>query len=170
MSTSHTASSKSRIRAQASVEMLAYLAFFLLVFVVTISTFFFLQSQETARAENAYAQQIAYSFADSIQRAFMAGPGFSQSVAIPPTLLGKPYSLAISHSGAAASAQTGIVYVWWDSPGQSGSFSATTITTNYEATTTPGFISNDVNLIRINSSIGSVNMTNSNGMIRFTKG
>jgi hypothetical protein len=151
--------------------MLAYLAFFLLVFVVTISTFFFLQSQETARAENAYAQQIAYTFADSIQRAFMAGPGFSQSVAIPSTLLGKPYIIAVSHASDPGSSQTGIVYVWWNSPGQSGSFSAPTVTTSYSlSANVPGYITDDGKLIWMNSSIGTINMTNVNGMISFKRG
>ena len=157
--------------AQASVEMLSYLAFFLVVFVAAMSTFLFLQSQETARAENAYAREIAYSFSDSIQRAFMAGDGFSQNVAIPPTLLGKQYLIAVSHASSPASAQTGLVYVWWDSSGQTGSFSAPTVTANYSAQYVPGFIStSNPGIILINSTIGSVNMTNYNGMIRFTKG
>ena len=159
------------MRAQASVEMLSYLAFFLLVFVAVMSTFLFLQSQENARAENAYAKEIAFSFSDSIQRAFMAGDGFSQSVDISPTLLGKPYTIAVSHAIALPiSSQTGLVYVWWNSPGQTGSFSAPTVTADYDAPNTQGFIQNDGNVILINSSIGRVNMTNDNGQIIFTKG
>jgi hypothetical protein len=155
--------------------MLTYLAFFLVIFTAAVSTFMFLQTQETARAENAYAQQIAYSFANSIQNAFIAGPGFYQNVTIPQSLLGKPYTIAVSHADNPIGSQTGMVYVEWNSPGQSGSFSAPTITTNYSAVACcspplPSYIQNIGNLIVINSSVGNINMYNINGQIRFTQG
>ena len=133
-----------RMRAQAAVEMLSYAAFFLLVFVASVSVFFQQESQGLTRAESAYAQQIADSFADSIQTAFVAGPGFSQQVSIPHDLLGKPYKILVSYSPPPSSAETGFVYVEWNGVSGSTSFSAKTITSAYSvkaSTVNPPFIS-----------------------------
>ena len=50
--------------------MLAYAAFFFAVFVTAVIVFLQVQTQELTRAENAYAQEIAYGFADSVHTAF----------------------------------------------------------------------------------------------------
>ena len=116
--------------------MLSYAAFFLLVFVASMSIFFQQQVQGMARAESAYAQQIAGSFAYSIQTAFVAGPGFSQQVSIPRDLLGKPYKIVLSKGLAPASAETGFVYVEWQGASGSTSVSEPTITAAYQGTST----------------------------------
>jgi hypothetical protein len=143
MSTSNTAERsglKTRARAQAAVEVLSYAAFFLLIFVATVAVFFQQQSQGLTRAENAYAQEIASGFADHIQTAFVAGPGFSQTFAIPKTLLGKPYKISLSAAPSPSSRETGFVYIDWQGPSGSASFSSPTITTAYSATAFGGFI------------------------------
>ena len=131
-STSHTKSE----RGQAAVEMLAYAAFFFAVFVTAVAIFLQVQTQELTRAENAYAQEVAYGFADSIQTAFVAGPGFSQQVSIPRDLLGKPYKIVLSKGLAPASAETGFVYVEWQGASGSTSVSEPTITAAYQGTST----------------------------------
>jgi len=135
-------------RAQAAVEVLAYSAFFMLVFVAIVAVFFQQQSQGLTRAENAYAQEIAYGFADHIHTAFVAGPGFSQKVDIPNRLLGKPYKIALSYGSDPASKETGFVYVEWQGSSGNASFSAPTITTAYTPVTSGNFIT-----IRANSSL-----------------
>jgi len=136
------------LRAQAAVEVLAYSAFFMLVFVATVAIFFQQQSQGLTRAENAYAQEIAYGFADHIHTAFVAGPGFSQTVTIPNRLLGKPYIIALSFDPSPATTETGFVYVEWQGSSGNASFSAPTITTAYKPTTTGG-VNNDNGFITI---------------------
>jgi len=136
-------------RAQAAVEVLAYSAFFMLVFVAVVAVFFQQQSQGLTRAENAYAQEIAYGVADHIHTAFVAGPGFSQTIAIPNKLLGKPYKIALSYGNNPATRETGFVYVEWRGPSGNASFSAPTITTAYKPTTTSN---NDTGFITLRNS------------------
>jgi len=119
-------------RGQAAVEVLSYAAFFFLVFVSAVAVFLSVQGQELARAQNAYAQEIAYGLADSVHTAFVAGPGFSQTLSLPRDILGRPYSVSISRSLDASSAATGFVYVEWQSGGKSAVFSAATVTSDYQ--------------------------------------
>ena len=128
------------VSGQAAVELLAYAAFFLLIFVSSVAVFSQQQSQGLTRAESAYAQQIALSFADSIQTAFVAGPGFSQQVSIPHDLLGKPYKLVLSKGLSPASTETGFVYVEWNGIRGNTSFSAPAITSAYSVTESGSFI------------------------------
>lgn len=114
------------------MEVLTYAAFFFLVFVSAVAVFLSVQNQELSRAQNAYAQEIAYGLADSIHTAFVAGPGFVQTVSLPRNILGKPYSISISRSPDASSIATGFVYIEWQSGGKSASFSAPTVTANYQ--------------------------------------
>jgi hypothetical protein len=151
------------------VELLAYAAFFLFILVSAVGVFLFLQSQETSRAQNAYAQEIAYGFSDSIGVAFTAGPGFYQKVALPPSLLGSNYALAVSKNPNAASFRTGLVYVYWNSSGKPSSFSAPTATASYIFQSVPGQIWGDGELIFISPSAGNLNMSNSNGSISIRK-
>ncbi len=166
-------SKTSAFRAQAAVELMSYAAFFLLILVATIAIFFQTQSQETTRAENAYAQEIAYGFADHIRTAFIAGSGFSENFTIQPSILGKPYRILVSGYGASpASVETGIVYVEWQGPGGNASFSAPTVTAAYGVTTYGQFITHPPgNFIVIDSEYGqSLLMNNTNGVIRISKG
>ncbi|MCX8196896.1 MAG: hypothetical protein N3G80_01090 [Candidatus Micrarchaeota archaeon] len=128
------------IKAQAAIELIAYASFFLLLFVATVGIFFQQQAQGLYRAENAYAQEIAFSFADAIYTAFVAGPGFSQRVQLPKDILGKPYNISISFSSAPSQTETGFVYVEWASPLGPGVFAAATVTTSYDALTSGQFI------------------------------
>ena len=164
----HFAKGAACARAQAAVELLTYSAFFLFVFVVGVSAFFFIQSQETMRAENAYAQQLAYGFADNIQTAIIAGPGFEETVYIPDKLLGRDYVIAVSRGQDASAQQTGFVYINWGN--NSGGMSAPTMTADY-AYVSPqdGSIWHEESLIFIKSSIGRLNISNVEGQIRFSK-
>ena len=154
--------------------MLGYAAFFMLVFVIAMVVFFQMQSQELSRAENAFAQEVAYSFADSIRTAFIAGSGFSQSVAVPPDILGKPYVIGVSHSGDPGISETGFVYVYWQGQLRNASLSAPTVTSDYGMVTSGSFMTGDkgAEIIRINpaGNCQVVNMTNINGRIIFSKG
>ena len=109
-------------------------SFFLLVFVASVAIFLQQESQGLSRAESAYAQQIAGSFADSIQTAFVAGPGFSQQVSIPRDLLGKPYKIQVSYGPSAASTETGFVYVEWQGASGDASLSAPDDNDSYKVT------------------------------------
>jgi hypothetical protein len=160
------------LHGQAAIELLAYAAFFLLVFVSAVSVFLYAQSQDAARAENAYAQEIAYSFADSIKTAFAAGPGFRQTVPIEPTLLGKPYALSVSRRSDPALSETGFVYVSWLSPLRFESFSAPTVTASYAFAGRGGapnaiYSPPGTDIIVINCTAGYVNISNVAGTIRF---
>ena len=152
------------------------MSFMKLIFVASMAVFFQQQAQGLTRAESAYAQQIADSFADSIQTAFVAGPGFSQLVSIPRDLLGKPYKLELSGGPAPSSTETGFVYVEWQGADGNASFSAPTITTSYSALTDADFVTEDSGRITLNPSVcQTVNMTNSfdsggNDVIRIAKG
>jgi hypothetical protein len=99
------------------------------------------QNQELSRAEHSYAQEIAYGFADNIQTAFVAGPGFVETVRVPKDILGKRYWLLVSYSQDASAIATGFVYVDWFSGGKNTSFSAPTVTASYSPTTdSDGFV------------------------------
>ena len=160
-----------KIKAQAAIELLSYAAFFLFTFVAATAVFFQLQSQELSRAERSLAQELAYQLADQINTAFIAGPGFSQAVQIRPTLLGKPYSFSISRITGATDKESGLVYVnWQDSSGQR-TVSAPTVTAAYDLVVSSGYIGTDgSNFIMVNSTIGTLNMTNTDGTIKFRKG
>jgi hypothetical protein len=164
-------------RAQAAVELLAYAAFFFAVFVTAVAIFIQVQTQELSRSENAYAQEIAYGFADSIHTAFVAGPGFTESVSVPRDILGKRYWLMVSYSPDAASYETGLVYVEWLSNGRNSSFSAPTITADYLYVGDAGnFVgnrttSNGKEFVVIDAmQPHMVNITNKNGKIEIRKG
>ena len=160
-------------RAQAAIELMSYAAFFLLILVATIAIFFQTQAQETTRAENAYAQEVAYGFADHIRTAFIAGSGFSENFTIQPNILGKPYRILVSHSGSPALKETGLVYVEWQGPGGSASLSAPSVTAAYQSINYGSFITQPPpgNFIVIDSEYGqSILMSNSNGRITISKG
>lgn len=163
---------QSAFRGQAAVEALSYGAFFMLIFVGMVAVFLQMQSQDLTRAEYAYAQQIAYGFADRIYVTSLAGAGFVQTVAVPDDLLGKRYNITISRpqlgSGSQASLETGFVYVEWvASNGRWGSVSAPTITTKYERLMgVPGITNNSRDFVVIESGIGKLNLSNVNGTVR----
>lgn len=162
------------MHAQAAVEVLSYAAFFLLVFVVSVALFLQLQGQELTRAEYAFAQQVAYQFADYVHVAFVAGPGFSQTISMPPTLLGKDYNITVSRpssstaAGYQASTETGFAYVEWKSPSGTASVSAPTLTTAYDATLCDGIgVNSETGFVEINpSKTGPFNLSNEGGKIR----
>lgn len=130
-------------KAQSAIEVISYGAFFLVLFIATIAILLQQQNQGLIRAENAFAQEVAFSIADSIHTAFVAGPGFSQIVKLPKDVLGKPYNISISFSSSPSSKETGFVYI--ELIGSSGrlSFSAPTITTSYSAHASGNFIKVD---------------------------
>jgi len=158
-------------RAQAAVELLAYASFFLLMLVGTIAIFFQMQSQETERAQNAYAQEIAYGFADHVRTAFIAGSGFSEEFYLPSEILGKPYRILLSRAGSPSAKETGIVYVVWAGPnGNEASLSASTVTAAYRYTLSSPFITFDQDFIVINPSTWQkVRMGNSAGNITISR-
>ena len=165
-----------RLQGQAAVEALSYGAFFMLIFVGAVAVFLQTQSQDTTRAEYAYAQQIAYGFADQIYVTSLAGNGFMQNVSVPGDLLGKSYNITISRPplsspGSQAQLKTGFVYVeWLSSNGRYGSVSAPTITTDYEMTTyAPWINNNSQGFVVIESGIGQFKLSNMNGTIRVSK-
>ncbi|MEM2137718.1 MAG: hypothetical protein QW568_01390 [Candidatus Anstonellaceae archaeon] len=163
---------RSESKAQAAIELLAYAAFFLFTFVAAVAVFFQLQAQEVSRAERSFAQELAFQLSDQINTAFIAGSGFSQSVQITPMLLGKPYTMTISRITGPTAKESGLVYVNWKGPsGQELTASALTVTAAYNLTPSANYISTDAsNFIVVNSTIGTLNMTNKNGTIHFTKG
>lgn len=157
--------------------MLAYAAFFFAVFVTAVAVFLQVQNQELSRAENAYAQEVAYGFADNIHTAFVAGPGFVESVSLAPDILGSRYWLVVSHSPDASAVETGFVYVEWLSNGKNVSFSAPTITTNYSYVGgADNFVSSrtaagGAEFVVIDASQGHMlNITNKNGEIEIREG
>ena len=164
------------LRGQAAVELLAYAAFFFAVFVTAVAVFLQVQTQELTRSENAYAQEIAYGFADSIHTAFVAGPGFVESVSVPKDILGRRYWIMVSYSPNAATSETGIVYVELLSNGKNSSFSAPTATADYTFTAAGTFVTNRTTangkeFVAIDAAQGHViNITNENGRIRIMKG
>lgn len=160
-------------KGQAAVEVLSYAAFFMLVFVVSVAIFLQLEEQELSRAENAFAQQVAYQFADYIETAFIAGPGFSENVTMPDSIHGRPYTITVSLPaglGGAGSQETGFVYIDWRGPVRTYSFSAPSVTADYLFMETPGFIyNNSRGAIVINASRGlPVTIENRGGAIRFS--
>ncbi|MFA6489788.1 MAG: hypothetical protein WCT52_03840 [Candidatus Micrarchaeia archaeon] len=158
-------------RGQAAVEALSYGAFFMLIFVGAVAVFLQMQSQDLTRAEYAYAQQVAYGFADSIYVTSLAGTGFVQTVSVPSDLLGRGYNITISRPQQGAKNQaeleTGFVYVEWiASNGKLGSVSAPTITTRYDMVTYGSQITNNTRgFVVIGSGIGRLNLSNVNGTI-----
>jgi hypothetical protein len=163
MSTSRTA--KKAFRGQAAIELLAYATFFLLAFVVIVSSLVYLQGQEQMRAENAYAQQVAQMFANKIYVTYTSGPGLMQRVELPADILGKPYTIGLSN-------RTGILYMNWESKGRNMSFSTNTITSIYDFEVSSGKIwyenlPGSGTLIMLNgSNVASVLLTNVNGTIK----
>jgi hypothetical protein len=144
-----------------------------MVFLVSVAVFLSMQEQQLQRAENAYAQEIAYQFADYIETAFIAGPGFSQEVSMPADIHGKPYVITVSRAlTGAGSTETGFVYLDWRGPVRESSFSAPTITASYGYSESSGFIySNSAGGIVINASLGlPVKIENTGGSIRFSRG
>ena len=134
-----------KFKGQAAVEVLAYASFFLLVFAAVTAVFLQMQNNELSRAESAYAQEIAYGFADNVRTAFIAGPGFSQEITLPARLLGKPYKIRISSSADlppdSPVAETGFIYVeWLGTSGQPQSFTAPAATPAFRAADSPPFI------------------------------
>ncbi len=160
--------------AQAAVEVLSYASFFLLVFVAAVALFLQLQGQELSRAQYAFAQQVAFQFADNIKVAFVAGPGFSQTVSMPPLLLGKNYTITVSRpssetpGGYQADTETGFVYVEWQSSSGTASVSAPTLTTSYDFVRCAGITSNTQGfVVIIPSQAGPFRMYNLGGTIKF---
>ncbi|VVB99635.1 Uncharacterised protein [uncultured archaeon] len=158
-----------RNKGQAAVEVLAYASFFLLAFVATMAVFFQMQSQELSRAEHAYAQEVAYQFADYVHTAFVAGPGFVQNVTLAPDILGKPYTISVSQKVAtsatsAAERETGFAYVDWQGPSGLSTYSAPTITAAYAATESSCIkVDTTTSFIRMNCT--KIEMRNINGTI-----
>ena len=152
--------------------MLIYAAFFFAVFVTAVAVFLQVQNQELSRAENAYAQEIAYGFADSIHTAFVAGPGFVESVSVPKDILGKRYRIFLSMASDASAHETGIVYVNWESTGKNASFSAPTVTAGYTHTASDMVTSSpNGEFIIIDPLKGSaLNISNEGALIRIMKG
>ncbi|MCX8198025.1 MAG: hypothetical protein N3F07_02410 [Candidatus Micrarchaeota archaeon] len=151
---------------QAAVEVISYSVLFLLMLLLSIAIFFYLQSQEIAKAENAYAQQIAYQLSDQINVAFVAGDGFWHTVRIPPDLLGKNYQFMVSRAyGQQAQNETGFVYVNWNS-GKS-SVSAPAITASFGISSLGSGIGYSGDFIEINSTVSCLNISNQAGNITF---
>ncbi|MEM4633922.1 MAG: hypothetical protein QW275_02085 [Candidatus Anstonellaceae archaeon] len=160
--------SMEKMRAQAAVEMLSYGIFFLLVFVIATAVFLHLQAQEISRAENAYAQQLAYQLADQINIAFVAGPGFWHTVRVPPDLLGKQYRLIVSRAyGQQAQYETGFVYVDWN--GGKSSVSAPTVTSAFSIGASGPGIGYSGQFVEINSTVSCLNISNIAGNITFRR-
>ena len=151
--------------------MLAYAAFFFAVFVTAVAIFIQVQTQELTRAENAYAQEVAYGFADNIHTAFVAGPGFVESVSLPPDILGRRYLLFVSAAPDASAQETGLVYVNWESIGKNSSFSAPTVTASYIPTIDGSMVTYPPgNFIVIDPSKGILNISNLGSGIGLKKG
>lgn len=167
------APSAGSLRGQAAIEAMSYGAFFLLVFVGGAFVFLQMQGHDLSRAENAYAQQLAYSFADKVHVAEVAGPGFVQYVPVPSDLLGRDYNLTISRPVArgASERESGFVYVdWIASNGRLSSASAPAITTKYGVTTGQGVSINGEGFIVVRPGAGRIRMENVNGTIWISKG
>lgn len=85
---------------QASIEILVYVGFFLLVFVI-INLFFILQvSQDISQRQYVLAQSSAAQVAEDLQLALAAGPGFAYNFSIPASIGGKPYSINITNASS----------------------------------------------------------------------
>jgi len=153
---------------QAAVEVLAYAGFFLLVFAAISAVLLSAQAQELSRAESAYAQEIAYAFADHVRTAFIAGPGFSQDIEIPSSLLGKPYVMRLSSAGPSGPGmqirETGFIYVEWQGQSDRSSFSAQAAASRFQAKYDPQVVRDDSGFILINASAGTrIRMSNAYG-------
>ena len=100
-----------------------------------------------------------------MRTSFIAGGGFSQTVAIPPDLLGKPYLLRISTTQTLPDqdiTESGFVYVDWQGQANQESFTSPLVANNFDAIpSSDGFIKIDpaggsaTRFITINASLGS---------------
>ncbi len=87
-------------RGQAAIEIMVYVGFFLMVFVV-INLFFILQvSQDISQRQYTLSQSSAAQVAEDLQMALSAGPGFSYNFSIPTSISGRSYSVNITNSSS----------------------------------------------------------------------
>ncbi len=93
-------------RAQAAVEILTYMSFFLLVFVIISLSIISQVGQDISQREFSLSRSIAAQVADFVQLAMLAGPGFDATFQIPTKINGKPYSLNLTDGGS--------IYVYLD--------------------------------------------------------
>ena len=90
----------SSFRAQAAVEVLVYLGFFLLVF-VSLSMMFMLQiNQDIVQREYMLSRQLAAQVAGEVDMAIEAGPGFNATFPVPAQVAGQPYALVFTDAGS----------------------------------------------------------------------
>jgi hypothetical protein len=90
----------SSFRAQAAVEVLVYLGFFLLVF-VSLSMMFMLQiNQDIVQREYMLSREIAAQVAVEVDMALEAGPGFNATFPVPAQVAGQPYALVFTDAGS----------------------------------------------------------------------
>ncbi|MCL6088692.1 MAG: hypothetical protein M1530_00825 [Candidatus Marsarchaeota archaeon] len=88
------------LRAQAAVEVLVYLGFFLLVF-VSLSLMFMLQiNQDIVQREYMLSRQLAAQVAVEVDMALEAGPGFNATFPVPAQVAGQPYALVFTDAGS----------------------------------------------------------------------
>lgn len=86
-------------KAQASMEVMIYLGFFMLVFV--FFTFYVLLefNQDIQRREFMLSRSAAYQVADCAKFVLSAGPGTSSNFTIPKNINGRPYLIRFVSSG-----------------------------------------------------------------------
>lgn len=87
-------------KAQSSVEVLIYVSFFILVFVLLNLSFVLQVSQEISQRQFLLAQSSAAQIAQYADLALAAGPGFEARFSIPTAIQGRPYTLHFTDSGS----------------------------------------------------------------------
>ncbi len=88
------------LRAQAAVEILTYVGFFLLIFVVLSISIISQVGQDISQREFTLSRSIAAQVADDVQLALLAGPGFDATFPLPAKIDGKPYTLNLTDGGS----------------------------------------------------------------------
>jgi len=87
------------MRAQASAELMVYLAFFMLIFVVFLLFMLSDFNSDISRRQFIYTKATADQVGDYAAFAIAAGPGFSANFSIPTHISGKEYSIRLVSSG-----------------------------------------------------------------------
>lgn len=158
---------------QAAVEVISYAIFFLLTLLFSLYAFYQLQFQEISKAQDSYTQEFSYKIAENINFVFSSGNNSWYSFPLPPNVLGKDYYLLVSFArpGFAGQKETGFVYVnLKDDKNTSKSAILITSAINFISSQDIGLVSSTSNLIRINSSIRCLNVSNNGGILYLSKG
>lgn len=87
------------VRAQAAIEVLIYLGFFMLVFVSLTVLFLMQVNQDVIRRQQQVSNAVAEQVAQDVEIAILGGPGFNATFPIPDRIAGQQYELYFNDAG-----------------------------------------------------------------------